>query len=336
MHEEGRQAEHARNPQLEALLTDLARDLEQGSGTPPAPADAPAHAPVFLVGTARSGTTLALQWLAAGGGFTYPTNLVSRFPTAPWVGERVARLLTDPACDHRGELALYVSPNPEPWSSDLGKTRGLLAPHEFRYWWRRFLPENPAEKPTADVVAMGRELAAWEAVGDKPLLMKALMANWHLPWLAAAFPRALFIHMTRDPVCTMRSLLKVRREFYGDETRWYSFRPPEYEQLKNLSPEEQVAGQVYHTELAVRQGLAEMAPARCFTLPYDDLCAAPAAVHNLLTTWLAGHGIAPWERPGPDTFPDADVALDQDPRRDELHRAWSEVNTTGRAVCPGA
>jgi hypothetical protein len=332
MPESPRQPEHARNPALESLLADLARDLEQGSGTPPAPADQPAHPPVFLVGTARSGTTLALQWLAAGGRFTYPTNLVSRFPTAPWVGERVARLLTDPECDHRGELTLDGSPNPEPWSSDLGKTRGLAAPHEFWYWWRRFLPEDPADEPVADAARMSRELAAWEAVRGKPILMKALMADWHIPWLADAFPRALFIHTTRDPVCTMRSLLKVRREFYGDENPWYSFRPPEYGQLKNLPPVEQVAGQVYHTELAVRQGLAELMPERCFTLPYADLCAAPEAVHRLLTTWLVGHGIETWERPGPDAFPDGDAALAGDPRREELHAAWRDANRTGYLV----
>jgi len=314
------------------LLADLARDLEQGSGAPPAPADQPALPPVFLVGTARSGTTLALQWLAAGGGFTYPTNLVSRFPSAPWVGERVALLLTDPDFDHRGELTLDGSPNPEPWTSDLGKTRGLLAPHEFRYWWRRFLPDDPEAAPTADIVRMGCELAAWEAVRGKPILMKALTADWHIPWLADVFPQALFIHMTRDPVCTMRSLLKVRREFYGNENEWYSFRPPEYKQLRYLDPVAQVAGQVYHTDLAVRQGLAEVPRARFFTLPYDDLCAAPAAVHKLMTIWLGGHGIDPWEWQGPDAFPDANDALHQDPRRDELHQAWAEFNRTGYLV----
>ena len=326
MSESVRNTKHARNGELEQLLADLARDLAVGSDRPPAAADGPARPTVFLVGNARSGTTLAMQWLAAGGAFTYPTNLVSRFPTAPWVGERILRMLTDPTCDHRGELTLGADARPEPWTSDLGKTKGLLEPHEFWYWWRRFLPDAPVAEPEVDEAGMRRELAAWEAVGDKPLLMKGLIADWCLPWLARVLPGALFIHVIREPVCIMGSLLKVRREFYGDESDWYSFRPPQYDQLRHLRPVDQVAGQVWHTRQAVTDALEAMPAQRSFTLAYEELCAAPGEVHGRLTRWLAVHGVDGWERVGPDFFPcrDADVAAD--PRHGELTAAWDRMS----------
>jgi hypothetical protein len=325
MPEPVRRGEHARNPALEALLAELGRDLAVGAGTPPAPADRPAHPTVFLVGNARGGTTLAMQWLAAGGAFTYPTNFTARFPTAPWVGERVLRMLTEPALDHRGELTGAASGDPDPWASDLGKTRGLRAPHEFWYWWRRFLPDAAVGRPDADTLRLGRELAAWEAVRHRPLLMKGLIANWCLPWLAEVLPQALFIHVVRDPLANMRSLLAVRRRFYGDETAWYSFRPPEHAALSVLPPADQVAGQVFHTHRAVAGALDAIGADRCFTLAYDELCADPAALHGRLVGWLARHGVGPWARPGPDTFPCADAGLADDPRRAELAAAWEAV-----------
>lgn len=329
MPDPARRTAHARNPELEHLLADLGRDLAAAACTPPAPADLPACPTVILVGNARGGTTLALQWLAAGGAFTHPTNFTARFPTAPWVGERILRMLTEPALDHRGELTGGVDPDPDPWTSDLGKTRGLAAPHEFWYWWRRFVPDGAVGQPQADTLRMVRELAAWEAVRGRPLLMKGLIANGCLPWLARALPGAVFIHVVRDPLANMRSLLKVRRRFYGDEAAWYSFRPPQYDALKDLPAADQVAGQVFHTRSMVEEGLAALDADRSFTLAYDELCHDPAGLHRRLTAWLAAHGVAPWQRMGPDAFPCADDALAADPRHGELAAAWSRVTRAG-------
>ncbi len=128
---------HQRNHGLETLLGDLNTDLAHIGDATLSAYSAPARPTVFLVGCARSGTTLALQWLSSLGHFSWPTNLISRFHTAPWVGERVQQMLTNPDYDFRGELTLDTPVNPAPYTSRLGKTRGLLAPNEFWYWWRR-------------------------------------------------------------------------------------------------------------------------------------------------------------------------------------------------------
>src|SRR5690554_5370560 len=56
----------------------------------------------FIVGCARSGSTLLYQFLAKTNSFAYPTNLVSRFYYAPYVGARIQQLLLDN--DSKGEI----------------------------------------------------------------------------------------------------------------------------------------------------------------------------------------------------------------------------------------
>jgi hypothetical protein len=264
------------------------------------------------------------------GVFTYPTNFVSRFPTAPWVAARVQRLLSEPACDFRGELTLHQDLNPTPFRSRLGKTRGLLGPNEFWYWWRRFLPENDSHCLTVDQTAavdltqLRAELAAWEAVHDKPLLMKGLILNWNLDWLATAVPGCVFVHIHRDPVLNMQSLLEAREDFFGDRGQWYSFRPPEYAALTGATAAEQVAAQVRFTEAGVQRGLDAVPAHRKISVSYEELCAAPATVYGALRARLSDQGCdLPAVYGGPASFPVSNT-LRLDPATEaDVRAAWA-------------
>lgn len=333
MRDETRRAEHRRNPRLESALAALAADLAPAAANLQAPADAPQLPPVFVVGCPRSGTTLAYQWLAASGLFTHPTNFTARFPNAPWIGERIQQLLRDPACDFRGELALEPAARTESYHSRLGKTKGPFAPHEFWYWWRRFLPEGESHALDAgqlariDTALMLRELAAWEAVLAKPLLLKAMILDWNLPWLARLLPRAVFVHVRRDPFCTMQSLLAARMDFFGNTREWYSFRPSEYPLLKNRPATHQVAAQIHLTDNAVTAGLAGLPASRRLELAYEDLCRDPAAVHRQVVERLAAHGHAvPTVYTGPASFPVRDTVRVPPAEAEALRAAWHEVS----------
>lgn len=331
MRDETRRAGHRRNQVLESVLGDLGRELAPVAANLQAPADAPRLPPVFVVGCPRSGTTLAYQWLAATGLFTYPTNFTARFPTTPWLAERVQRLLRDQDCDFHGELGLDAVPAAVAYHSHLGKTKGPFAPHEFWYWWRRFLPEGETHALDAgqlarvDSARLLQELAAWEAVLGKPILMKGLILAWNLPWLARLLPRAVFVHVRRDPLLTMQSLLAAREDFFGHTKDWYSFRPPGYTQLKDLDPVRQVAAQVRLTDGAVAAGLAGLPAARRLQIGYEDLCRDPAQVHRQLLDRLAAQGHAPAAvYAGPGSFPVRDALRGTPAEQEALRAAWAE------------
>ena len=44
----------------------------------------------------------------------------------------------------------------------------------------------------------------------------------------------MFLHIKRQPAYNIQSLLKARNNYYGDIRGWYSFKPPEYDELKEF------------------------------------------------------------------------------------------------------
>ena len=225
MMDTGRRPEHARKPKLEALLQDLNDLLAESEGKVMERFKQPDHPVVFIMGCARSGTTLLLQYLAATGAFSYPSNLIARFYNAPYIGARIQQeILTDSEYDCGGELTggnTYVSGD---FSSCLGKTKGLLSPSEFWYFWRRFVPPQEIQSyaedtlGTLDMRSFVAEISALESVRGLPVLMKGLYLNWNIKFLSQLFDKAVFIHIHRHPLYNMHSLLRARARFFGGKT----------------------------------------------------------------------------------------------------------------------
>ena len=319
--------QHRRLAGLESVLAHLAELVGPGGDAAAARSSGPDKPVLLLTGTARSGSTVTMWWLARSGAFAVPSNLVSRFWRAPVVGALVERLLLDPALDFRGELT--VPPDvavPEPYGTHIGKTRGPGAPHEFWYFWRHFLgfgnpPRLGAEgQQAADVDGFRGHLGAYEEAMGRPVALKAMIASWDLPWLAEVLPTALFVDLNRCPLQTMRSLLSVRERYFGDRSQWYSFRLPHLPGLDDLSPEEQVAVQVRAMRAAIDQGLARVAPDRVLRLDHAELCASPADTWARLRAFVAPHGLT-LDAQHPDAAPLRPGRPVTDP---VLERAWAQ------------
>lgn len=272
-----RLATHRKNDEVEAILAELSdlighinlRNIGETTISKPI---------FFIVGCARSGSTLLMQYLANTGCFSYPTNLISRFYYAPYIGLKLQRLLVD--LDVRGEL-FGKRDGVITHSSTLGKTQGVNSPNEFWYFWRRFFKYGniqileDKELAAIDTDFFLQELRTFEYVMHKPLVMKAMIANWNLDFIAKLDPNIHFIHIKRDIKFNAQSLLNARNTYFGDEKEWYSFKPPQYYELQHLSPEEQVVWQVYHNNDIIAEGLNDIDQSRYLTIDYEDFCKHP-------------------------------------------------------------
>jgi hypothetical protein len=267
-----------------------------------------------------------MQWLAESQQWGYPTNLISRFYAAPYWGARIQQMLIEN--DYYGELSDFKKTSP--FTSTLGKTKGALAPHEFWYFWRRFfkleaeadvVPEN--ELSLVDVKKLNSELAALEAALGKPLAMKVMLLNWHIPFLAEAFDKVLFINLKRDPAFVVQSMLEGRMKYFGSEELWYSFKPPEYAWLRHLPAVEQVVGQIYSIRTATDLGIAQTAAAKTLTIDYETFCQDPAAVWQALVEKMAGLGYTLTDAySGPVQFDSANTIRSTPERWDDIQQAW--------------
>ncbi len=278
-----------RNELLEKLLADLNRDLQLSEQLL-----ASQHQnkvmpyPVILVmGPLRSGTTLFTQWLANTGLVAYPTNLLSRFYQAPIIGAKIQLLLTDPRYNFRDELGEFVQQ--AEYRSENGKTKGVLAPNEFWYFWRRFLAEPGRDvwsddelRQSMDTRTLLAELGGTMEVFGKPFAAKGMLFNYNIPFLDSIFDKVLFVQIRRDPVANVASVLEARKRQLGSEEAWYSFKIPEYEQLQGLDPVSQVAGQVHYINRAVSAGLEKVPEQRKLVVDYEGFCADPEKVFESL------------------------------------------------------
>jgi hypothetical protein len=294
---EARTAAFARNERLEALLEELNALLAGANAQLAARDAAELHAKVFVVGALRSGTTLFMQWLAASGLAAYPTNLLSRFYGAPLVGARIQKLLADPRYRFRDEIPELSTP--PSFDSENGKTRGALAPNEFWYFWRRFLPYGDLDwLPDDELRAKGNlaglrdELNALANAFAAPFALKAMILNQNLAVLDALFRKAVFVWVRRDPVYNVQSVLQARLRQHGDMAAWYSFRIREYPALKDLDPLHSAAGQVAAINRSLEHAFGGLAAGRGLVVDYEEFCAAPAQVFAVLRRMLAAQGDA--------------------------------------------
>lgn len=303
-----RHATYQRNVGLEALLGEINQLLAPVEAGVRERFEKPRWPVILVVGAPRSGSTLMTQWLAALGPFAYPTNLLSRFYQAPYVGALVQQMLTDPAYQFRDEFSELKDARAS-FESSLGKTSGILAPNEFWYFWRRFFPYRDVHylEPDAlnkiDSAAFLAELAALEAAFDKPLAMKGMIANCNLEYLDAVFDRVIFVYTKRRPFYNVQSLIGARRNYSGTLDDWYSFRPPEYAWLREMDPYHQVAGQIHYLNQAIETAFERIPMERRLLVPYEEFCLSPVDFYGRLRVCCQAQGYElPSEYRGPMNF----------------------------------
>lgn len=275
-----------RNELLEMLLTELNRELQPSenqllekymsiTGLP--------YPVILVLGPLRSGTTLFMQWLANTGLAAYPTNLLSRFYQAPIIGAKIQLMLADSRYNFRDELGKVIQK--ASYTSENGKTKGMLAPNEFWYFWRRFLSDpsrdvwtNDELRQSMDVRRMIAELSGIMEVFEKPFAAKAMLFNYNISFLDSIFDNVLFVQLKRDPVANVASVLEARKRQFGSADTWYSFKIPEYDELIKHDPVTQVAGQVHYINHAVSEGLLNVTDNRKLVVDYEKFCADPSKV----------------------------------------------------------
>lgn len=304
---EERTNQFRRNKLLEKLLNELNEDLQPAEKlliSNNQQATGSRHPLILVMGPLRSGTTLFTQWLANTGLVAYPTNLLSRFYKAPIIGAKIQLLLTDPRYNFRDELGEFLQRSE--YKSENGKTKGVLAPNEFWYFWRRFLAEPTRDvwtdnelRSSMDTQTMLAELSGMMDVFQKPFVAKGMLFNDNIPFLDSIIEKLLVVQIKRDPISNIASVLEARRRQLGSEDGWYSFKIPEYEQLKDLEPISQAAGQVYYINKSVTQGMTRVDESRKLTVGYENFCDNPQKVFEEIANKI---GIAEDQYQGPSNF----------------------------------
>jgi hypothetical protein len=268
-----------KNQMLEHALNDMNNLIEPLAKTK---LSLPQKPIVLILGNARSGSTLMLQYLSSLNIFSYPSNLIARFYKNPYLGIRIQQSLLEFDASNQ----LEFENNSEKFKSNLGKTSGALAPSEYWYFWREYFKFgeinklNPEELLKVDSEGFLKKLSALENLTGQPLVMKGMMVNWNIPYLYSIYPKFIFVNLKRDKISNAQSLLKARKIFFNDAEKWYSFKPEEYKELSKKSVVDQVVGQVYYTQEAIDEGLETIPKTNIIDISYEEFCENPSELVN--------------------------------------------------------
>lgn len=249
-------------------------------------ADLPEQFPTLhVIGVPRSGTTLLYQLIASHLSVAYIDHLVAAFWRAPVYGIRLSRKLIP----HTFRSTL---------ESNFGRTNGIEEPHEFGYFWRDLIGYHVTRVPSEDSAEridwarVRRVLINMTHAAGAPIAFKSFGLAWHLRTMQEVLPATCFVWIRRDPVQTAISLLKLREEFLGGRDRWASVRPPEYPWLIRRPVWEQVAGQVFYIERAIRRQVELVGGRNVLEVSYERLSEDPRAILTMIRDLVSANGPA--------------------------------------------
>ena len=235
------------------------------------------HAPLFIIGHWRTGTTLLHELLILDERHNCPTYYECLCPDHFLLTERfVTRLLWWMVPTHRpmdnmaagwdkpqeDEFALcmlgapspYLTiafPNRPPQDQDAFDVDGL--PRRERERWKgfflRFLRQLTFKNP-------------------RRLILKSPTHSCRIPVLLEMFPDARFVHIVRDPYVVFPSTVNLWKTLYAK----HGLQKPNYHGL-----EEQVFDTFTHLYERLEAGKELIRPARFFEVRYEDLIRDPVA-----------------------------------------------------------
>lgn len=286
--EDPRTENYKSNILLDELISELIQLLEPVQRKKQEEFDAPKWPVGIIVGNPRSGSTLLLQWIASLNVFSYPTNVLTRFAYAPYIGALVQKMLFDPNYDYHGDFNDISSG--VNFHSDLGKSKGALATNEFQHFFRCYLPnkeifaeyldENALKN--VDIAGLRKGLASIEDGLGKPFFTKGSFIQFNIDYFFREMPELFFVMIRRNPLQVMQSLLLSRDKFFGNRDLWFSLKPPEFDVIKTMDIYHQIAGQVYYSEKAIMRGLAGVPDNRKIIIEYEGFCNSPEQFYEIL------------------------------------------------------
>ena len=236
---------------------------------------------LFILGSPRTGTTLAYQFIINVFGFYYFSNFVAeQFAKHPAVGVAID---------------IHVHPKkPVSFSSNYGKTTGLFEPSEaswiFKNW---FGGKQPSQTKSAKVLAgkethMKMTLRVIHKIAGLPLATKNAWNCFRIEDICRMFPGIRFLWLRRDVVRSAISDLEARYR-RGDPEGWNSATTKNYKEIQKLPYWEQVVEQQFEYNRTLQDDLRKYCTDGFLELWYEDLCTDTNAVarklHQAFSSW---------------------------------------------------
>ncbi len=276
------------------------------------------HAPLFIVGAPRTGSTLLYKLMTIRFQVCYLSNLMMRFADTPLAVAALSRRFggCNPVDNYRSHYGEYAA-----WRD----------PAQAWRFWNLYLPGDPDHLLPDDVAPETRTrirqtIGRLQQMYDCPFINKWQKNSARMPLLADLFPNVFFVNITRDPVSTAHSILKGRRNMLGDEQGWLSVKPRNYQAISSKPPAEQVCEQVFYMEKDIAEYTAGLPSGAVYSLSYEALCRDPRrCLDDIADAYLAHTGARLASRRAvPISFPVSEIR-EPTPEQERLAQHWRQL-----------
>jgi len=237
---------------------------------------------LFILGLPRSGTTLVYQYIVNRLKVAYFTNGAGKYYLAPCL---VTFLQNRIYGEYKSDF-----------KSNYGKVLGTVAPREAGSFWGRFFGIEKyihyEEISTKDIRTMQNTIFCTQYIfGDKPFVNKNVKHMLRINALSKIFPNAYFLMVERNLNDVALSNLRAKYKILKDPQEWWSVKPLNYEELKDLSAAEQVAYQLIALKNKMESDFSELPPERIFRVNYEQFCKEPESLVRKLKNTLILEGL---------------------------------------------
>ena len=255
--------------------------------------------PVFLVGPARSGTSMLYKLLCMHPESAWISNWLARVPAA--TSAAVLNRVT-PHAPHARRRVWFGADGSNAYV--YGRPRAIRdrlfpMPHEGEpVYAAAGIPQFDPLPPEALDLAVANLRSAVEAVrrasGAPIFVNKRIANNRRIPLLLRAFPDARFLSLVRDGRAVALSLSKVN--WWADSIVWWYGDTPARWAAEGKDPWAMCARNWVEELGVVESGLAEVPPGQALELSYESFLDAPVPTLQRLADFA---GLAPsrsWDR----------------------------------------
>jgi sulfotransferase family protein len=268
-----------------------------------ASASSPTSAPLFLVGPARSGTSLLYKVLCLHADAAFVSNWVARFPSVErlavlnrlagtfgktrrrvWFGEESSNAYVYGRRRRVGERLFPMPVEGEPVYAAAGIP-------EFAAQFTD-LSGEPLERCARELRSAAERIR--RASGGTVFINKRIANNRRIPLLCKVFPNARFVALVRDGRAVSLSLSRV--DWWEDGYVWWYGGTPRQWAAEGCDPWELCARNWVEELAAIEEGLVSVPPDRVLRLTYETFVDDPHDSLEKIARFAGLRNSASWRR----------------------------------------
>lgn len=237
------------------------------------------YPPLFIVGPPRSGTTLVYQYILNTFHFGYFPNISKSHPRA---------CVSVAAFHSIGNRKLPIS-----YVSRHGIMDGVMAPSDGWDIFGRWFPNSDFSQSIREETLheLRTIVRLFEIIFEAPFTNKNNANSVRIHHLNRLFPNAIFVHVEREPVDTVISIIEARRVLGLKSEEWWAVPPPQFRDQRFSSVVDMTIHQVLGLNEWIQQCFRDLPDDQAIKIEYDQFCRNPNALAAQLERSFAASNV---------------------------------------------